>query len=77
LSSLAAIALSHEFGESGGVQLAFGDHTPAADTVSSLAPLIDLAPGGCSPEHLEIGGRFGAKSFGHVYVGAYGFRAFV
>jgi hypothetical protein len=71
------LALSHEFGEGGGVQLAFGDHLPAPDRVSSLAPLIELAPGGCSPEHLEIGGRFGAKCFGDVYVDAYGSRAFV
>jgi hypothetical protein len=71
------LALSHDFGEGGGVQLAFGDRIPAADTVSSLAPLIELAPGGCLPKHLEIGSRFGAKCFGDVYVDAYGSRAFV
>jgi hypothetical protein len=64
------LALSREFGEGGGVQLAFGDHIPAADTVSSLAPLIELAPGGCSSRHVEIGRRFGAKCFGDVYVDA-------
>jgi hypothetical protein len=71
------LGLSHEFGEGGGVQLAFGDHLPDRDAVSSLAPLIEVAPGGCSPQHLEIGGRFGAKCFGDVYVDAYGSRAFV
>jgi hypothetical protein len=42
------LALSHLFGEGGGVMLALGDHNPAPGIVTSLDPLIELAPSDCS-----------------------------
>jgi hypothetical protein len=77
VEALAPLALSHEFGEGGGVMLALGDLVPAENTVSSLDPLIELAPTDCQLENVEIGGSYGAKCFGNLYVGVYGDRPFI
>jgi hypothetical protein len=71
------LALSHESGEGGGVQLAIGDLNPGWRVVSSLNPLIELRPDGCSPGHVEIGESHGAKCFGDLYVGVYGHQPFI
>jgi hypothetical protein len=71
------LALSHEFGEGGGVMLALGDLRPEPDIASSLDPLIELAPADCHPEHVEIGGSYGATCLGGVYVGVYGDRPLI
>jgi hypothetical protein len=81
VEALPPLELSHGFGEGGGVQLALGDLVPAENTVSSLDPLILLAPGNCPSQDqndTEIGGRSGATCLGgDLYVGVYGDRPFV
>jgi hypothetical protein len=77
ISASGPLVLSNDFGEGGGAMLAFGDRVPAPQVVSSLAPLIEMAPGGCSPRHLEIHRRFGAKCYGGLYVDVYGKPPFV
>jgi hypothetical protein len=78
----APLALSHEFGEGGGVMLALGDDNPVPARVTSLDPLIELAPGDCGRES-EIEGVGGSLSYGstclgdRVYVGVYGKRRFI
>lgn len=77
------LALSHEFGEGGGVMLALGDHDPAPHRVTSLDPLIELAPSDCGRGDTEFEGVGGNTSHGsrclggHVYVGIYGKRQFI
>jgi hypothetical protein len=77
VEALAPLELSHDFGEGGGVQLALGDLAPDPEVVSSLEPLILLAPGGCGLAESEVGDGYGARCFGDVYVGVYGERAFI
>jgi hypothetical protein len=72
------LALSDEFGEGGGVQLALADHHPAPDTVTTLDPLILLAPSDCGRRDTEIGGSYGSTCLGgRVHVGIYGKRPFI
>jgi hypothetical protein len=77
------LALSHEFGEGGGVMLALGDHDPAPRKVTSLDPLIELAPSECGGRDTEFEGVGGSISHGsrclggRVYVGIYGTRQFI
>lgn len=73
------LALSHEFG--GGVMLALGDGHPAPAKVTSLDPLIELAPGYCGGRtKIEgVGGdtSHGSTCLGPIYVGIYGKRPFI
>jgi hypothetical protein len=77
------LALSHLFGEGGGVMLALGDHNPAPGIVTSLDPLIELAPSDCSGRDIHIEGVGGDTSHGsrclggRIYVGIYGKRQFI
>ena len=75
------LALSHEFGEGGGVMLALGDHAPAPGKVTSLDPLIELAPSECEGDRIEgVGGSIshGSRCLGgRIYVGIYGKRQFI
>jgi hypothetical protein len=71
--------LSDQFGEGGGVQLAFGDGDPAPSRVTTLDPLIIVAPVDCgrSPD-TEVGGSYGSACLGgRIHVSIYGERAFV
>lgn len=82
VDATAPLALSHEFGEGGGVMLALGDGDPAPAKVTSLDPLIELAPGDCGRESAieGIGGSLSHGSTclgGRVYVGIYGKRPFI
>jgi hypothetical protein len=76
VQALPPLALSHEFGEGGGVMLAIGDLAPEPNR-SSLDPTIFLAPGQCGIPEPEIGGRYGAKCLGDLHVDVYGDRPFV
>jgi hypothetical protein len=69
--------LSNEYGEGGGAMLAFGDRTPDPQTVSSLDPLIEMAPTRCRLPESEITGGYGAQCFGRLYVGVNGKRPFI
>jgi hypothetical protein len=77
------LALSHEFGEGGGVMLAFGDGDPAPARVTSLDPLIELAPGDCGGNDTDVEGVGGSTSHGstclggRIYVGIYGNSQFI
>jgi hypothetical protein len=77
------LALSDEFGEGGGVMLALGDHHPAPAKVTSLDPLIELAPSDCGGRDTEFAGVGGDTSHGstclggRIYVGIYGKRPFI
>lgn len=77
VEALPPLELSHIFGEGGGVMLALGDLEPKANVVSSLEPLIEIADGACSAEHVEVSSSYGAKCFGDLYVGVYGHRPFI
>jgi hypothetical protein len=77
IEAVPPLALSREFGEGGGVQLALGDLAPKPAVVSSLDPLILLAPGGCRLPEPEISDGHGAKCLGQLYLGVYGDRPFV
>jgi hypothetical protein len=82
VEAAAPLALSHEFGEGGGVMLALGDHNPAPSIVTSLDPLIELAPSECGGDR-DIEGVGGSISHGdrclggRIYVGIYGKRQFI
>jgi hypothetical protein len=75
--ALSPLALSHEFGEGGGVQLAFGDNAPTPQAVSSLDPLVVLAPTDCRLPKTAIGVDYGARCFGDLFVEVSGDRPFV
>jgi hypothetical protein len=76
VEALPPLALSHESGEGGGVMLSIGDLAPEPNR-TSLDPLIEIRPEGCSQEHVEIGASHGAKCFGDFYVGVYGHQPFI
>lgn len=77
------LELSHDFGEGGGVMLALGDGDPAPARVTSLDPLIELAPEDCEADDTKIDGVGGSTSHGsrclggRIYVGVYGKREFI
>jgi hypothetical protein len=71
------LVLSNDYGEGGGAMLAFGDSIPDSQTVSSLDPLIEIAPTGCRLPDSEIKGGYGARCFGSLYVGVNGRRPFI
>ncbi len=83
VEAAAPLGLSQEFGEGGGVMLALGDHNPAPGKVTSLDPLIELAPEDCEPRDAELEGVGGSFSHGstclggRIYFGIYGKRPFV
>ena len=71
------LVLSNEYGEGGGAMLAFGDSIPDSQSVSSLDPLIEIAPTRCRLPESEITGGYGARCFGSLYVGVNGRRPFI
>jgi hypothetical protein len=74
VEAAAPLALSHEFGEGGGVMLALGDGDPAPATGMGR---ILLAPVDCTGRD-EIGGGYGSTCLdGRVHVGIYGKRPFI
>ena len=57
--------------------LAFGDHVPEPEVVSSLDPLIEIAPTKRCRVDVEISGGYGAKCFVHLFVNVTGKARFV
>jgi hypothetical protein len=77
VEALPPLGLSDEFGEGGGSMLAFGDLEPKPNVVSSLEPLIELAPvQKCrlsqAADEVEISHSHGARCLGDFYLGVYG-----
>jgi hypothetical protein len=82
VEALPPLGLSDEFGEGGGVQLAFADLDPKPNVVSSLDPMIEVAPvENCrlsrDGNDAEIGDSYGARCLGHLFLDVYGDRPFI
>jgi hypothetical protein len=71
------LVLSSAYGEGGGAMLAFGDGIPASQMVSSLDPLIEVAPTKPCRLGVEISGGYGARCYGDVFVTVTGKPRFV